>query len=353
VREKEDGPLMLLRQSQGRTDVGCPANLIEPFFVRRRLQRANLLIDPGDFVFSIRSQRLKCGRGKKEEGTKCFRRQRSNYFHVLKTDWLYYGGYSRGLHLKNFQAHFNSLPAVSIQLTASDGVLSSHAIRRSRDHESPQCFNLAMNQRQFVGAALITAAVVLFFTIVLRVNFESIENYLAANRLLAPLLFSLLMIVGILIAPIPTSPLTLMSAKLFGLWGGLVLCLSSATIGALIAFFIGRKLGNRFLLRYPHYRRLQHLLPSDATAFTVFVLRLPPSPIFDAVSYLAGLTPMPVWQFAVATFLGMIPVTATLCFAGSLVPGVWLWPLLAALILFAVIQLWRRTSHPPEKQTRL
>ena len=171
-----------------------------------------------------------------------------------------------------------------------------------------------------------------------------IESFLRRSGAAAPILFSLLMIVGILISPIPTSPLTIVSPKLFGLWGGMGVTLISATLGAAIAFAVARKLGDRFFVRFPQYRRVQGLLPRDATAFAIFLLRLPPSPTFDIVSYLAGLTKISVWQFMLATFLGMIPVTATLCLVGSVTPTVWLAPGFAALLLFWLMRLRKRTQ---------
>ena len=178
-------------------------------------------------------------------------------------------------------------------------------------------------------------------------NPEAVERGIRKAGWFAPIAFGALMVVGILFAPIPTSPLTLMSAKLFGLWGGLLLSLTSATLGAVAAFCISRKLGARFLLQYPQFQKLQHLLPPGTSAFAVFLLRLPPSPTFDAISYLAGLTPMKLWQFTVATFFGMIPVTATLCIAGEVLPSVWLWPFLAALLIFSGWAFWRKSRAKP------
>ncbi len=198
-----------------------------------------------------------------------------------------------------------------------------------------------MKTRKFIPV-LAVVALTLFFTLVVPVDAQRIEQFVKSSGWLAPVVFSLLMLLGILIAPIPTSPLTLMAPKLFGLWGGLLLSLASATVGATIAFFIARGLGHKCLDRYPGYRRLQHLLPPNATAFAVFLLRLPPSPTFDLVSYLAGLTEMSPWQFMLATFLGMIPVTATFCFVGAIVPGAWLWPFLIACGVFGALRLWRR-----------
>lgn len=192
-----------------------------------------------------------------------------------------------------------------------------------------------------IGLAVVLAAILWMLTLA---DFQpaSFESLLQRSGAGAPILFSLLMIIGILVSPIPTSPLTIISPKLFGLWGGLGLTLVSATLGATIAFLMARKLGERFFVRFPQYHRFRHLLPRDATAFAIFLLRLPPSPTFDLVSYLAGLTEISIGQFVAATFLGMIPVTATLCFVGSVTPTVWLVPAMAGLLLFGLVRLLKR-----------
>ena len=203
-----------------------------------------------------------------------------------------------------------------------------------------------MSRGKLVLIIAIALAVASMIWLVGRPDLQTVnlESLLQRSGAAAPVLFSLLMIVGILVSPIPTSPLTILSPKLFGVWGGLLITLTSATIGATMAFLIARKLGDKFFVRFPQYQRLQHVLPRNATAVAIFLLRLPPSPTFDLVSYLAGLTKVSVWQFMVATFLGMIPVTATLCLVGSVTPTVWLLPGLAALSVFWFVWFIRRNQ---------
>lgn len=198
-----------------------------------------------------------------------------------------------------------------------------------------------MRWKKVINATGSLILVFLFFVTAIHVDSEKIETLLRDSGLFAPILFSILMIAGVVVSPIPTSPLTLMSPKLFGVWGGMLITLTSATMGAAIAFCISRRLGERFMARYPSYRRFRHILPKDATAWAVFLLRLPPSPTFDVISYAAGLTNISLGQFMIATFLGMVPVVATLCFAGSILPETWLWPFVGAMLLFWVFRFWK------------
>lgn len=208
-----------------------------------------------------------------------------------------------------------------------------------------------MGWTKFLKAALVVVVLIAFFGTAIQIDLARFETWMRERGALGPVLFGLAMIIGIVISPIPTSPLTLISAKLFGVWGGMALSLVSATLGAFVAFYIARCLRDRFLSRYPDFVRWQRLLPQDATAMAVFLLRLPPSPAFDAVSYLSGLTRISPYHFGLATFLGMIPVTFTLCFFGAVLPSAWFWPLMAALALWGLLRLKRRKSVHLLKQT--
>ena len=49
----------------------------------------------------------------------------------------------------------------------------------------------------------------------------------------------------------------------------------------------------------------------------VFLTRLAPFLSFDAISYAAGLTPLAFWRFAIATLLGVTPISFLLAYGGD------------------------------------
>ena len=127
------------------------------------------------------------------------------------------------------------------------------------------------------------------------------------------------MAVAIVFSPIPSAPLALAAGAVYGHTWGTIYSLVGAEIGALIAFGLARWLGRPFVAgilpdslvgsepddgEEDRERRSQWLLAGG-----VFVARLFPFISFDAVSYLAGLTKLRPTLFAVATFVGMIPMT--------------------------------------------
>jgi len=133
-----------------------------------------------------------------------------------------------------------------------------------------------------------------------------------------PLLIVGLMALAIVLNPIPSAPIAMVSGAVFGhVWGTLYVVLG-AEIGALIAFTIARAFGYGLLHRLFGERvALGWLGSQNALTWMVFVSRLLPFVSFDLVSYGAGLTPLKAWRFALATLLGLIPASFLLAHFGG------------------------------------
>jgi uncharacterized membrane protein YdjX (TVP38/TMEM64 family) len=113
---------------------------------------------------------------------------------------------------------------------------------------------------------------------------------------LGPLAVIGLMIGAIVLSPIPSAPIALAAGAAYGHTWGTVYVLIGAEAGALIAFAIARLF---------------------ALMAIVFISRLLPFISFDVVSYAAGLTPLSLWRFVVATLAGIIPASFLLAHFGA------------------------------------
>ena len=173
----------------------------------------------------------------------------------------------------------------------------------------------------------ITGLVVLLFLVVLafpalQESYERVEHALADLPFpLAPLIYMLLMVVAILVSPIPSSPLVIMAGALFGPWLGMLYTLIGATLGAMAAFALARFfLYDTLKARLHSFSGYRTLQKTDERKLTLAIgmTRLLPQVSFDLISYAAGLTPVSMRAFALATFLGMIPLVALLSFFGAL-----------------------------------
>jgi len=174
------------------------------------------------------------------------------------------------------------------------------------------------NKLKIISLILLGIIAIAFFP-TLADYYMNLEPMLESLGSVGPFIYILLLIMAILIAPIPSAPLAIISGMVFGPLQAFIYTLIGATIGAVLAFTIAR-----FFLR-EHFKK--HFENNDFykkikgkknhnIAYIVFITRLMPQVSFDVVSYLAGLTGISIGIFALVTFFGMIPMVFILTFFG-------------------------------------
>ena len=121
------------------------------------------------------------------------------------------------------------------------------------------------------------------------------------------LLFVLVYAIGTVLF-MPGSVMTITGGLLFGLWLGTALSLTGATLGAVLAFLLGRYVGGDYLqTRFSgRTKKIIDGVNQQGWRFVAFVRLVPLFP-FNLVNYLFGMTRIPVWQYFLATWLCMLP----------------------------------------------
>jgi len=135
---------------------------------------------------------------------------------------------------------------------------------------------------------------------------------------LGPLLLIALMVLAIVFNPLPSAPVALAAGALYGHTLGTIYVVIGAELGAIIAFLISRTLGYGITGKHPLDARVFGRFRSqNALTAIVFVSRLVPFMSFDLMSYAAGLSALKFWRFALATLLGLMPVSFILAHMGD------------------------------------
>jgi uncharacterized membrane protein YdjX (TVP38/TMEM64 family) len=172
---------------------------------------------------------------------------------------------------------------------------------------------------KFSLLVLIVIIIISFFSQILELFMNS-EEFIRSYGSFAPLVYAFLIILGILIAPIPTSPLVIIAGALFGPWKAIIYTLMAATVGSTLAFLIGRFfLRNYFKNNFENHTLYKKLKGKNDKniAYSVFIFHLLPQVSFDLVSYLAGATSLNIFVYMLLTFTAMIPVVFILSFFGA------------------------------------
>jgi uncharacterized membrane protein YdjX (TVP38/TMEM64 family) len=182
-------------------------------------------------------------------------------------------------------------------------------------------------------------------------DLATIREHLRGFGPWAPMVAFALIQVQALLAPLPSVPVIYASGLLFGtLWGGL-LAWVSVLVSATLCFGLARWWGRPLVQRVasPTALRQADALFERYGVFAVLLGRLLPLTAFDLLSYVAGLTPMRLRPFLVATAIGMTPATFLMAAAGDL--GSASWGTLGAAVLgigaLAALAAWLRPRLAP------
>lgn len=137
-----------------------------------------------------------------------------------------------------------------------------------------------------------------------------LSDWFSSQGALGPVLLMLLMILAVVVGPIPTLPISAASGLVYGMFHGTVIAVVGALAGSLVAFYLARVLGRDAVHQKLENNPVFSARGSQRFLFiAVFLTRLIPLFSFALISYAAGVTAIHLWRYALATLLGMLPMT--------------------------------------------
>ena len=139
----------------------------------------------------------------------------------------------------------------------------------------------------------------------------ALRDWLATLGPWGPLVFVLIYIVAV-VAALPGAAITIAAGALFGSVAGVILVNIGATIGASLAFLIGRYFARdavaNWLAKSDTFQKLDRLTEEHG-AIIVALTRLVPIFPFNLLNYGFGLTKVPFWTYVFYTWLCTLPGT--------------------------------------------
>lgn len=165
-----------------------------------------------------------------------------------------------------------------------------------------------------------------------------------------PLAIIGLLALAIVLSPIPSAPIALAAGAAYGHTVGTLYVVLGAELGAVIAFAIARLAGEVTVQRWFGPQLSRTMNGSQTTLmWIVFFSRLMPFISFDMVSYAAGITPLHLWRFVIATLAGIVPASFLLAhFGAEMASGEYRRIATTLLLLGALsfgIALWKRHAQ--------
>lgn len=136
-------------------------------------------------------------------------------------------------------------------------------------------------------------------------DLDHIKEYLGGFAPWSQLVFFLLQLSSVILAPIPSNAMAMAGGACFGLWQGFGMTFCAVTLGSCLTFTLARILGQKWAMRLVSRKvsvRYQELLTRKRDTFLVLVFLFPFFPD-DIICILAGLTDIPAKRFVLIVLL--------------------------------------------------
>ncbi len=149
---------------------------------------------------------------------------------------------------------------------------------------------------------------------------DSLRSWLNRFGILQYLVFILLVSVQVILAVIPGGPYQVAGGYLYGTFLGSTLCVIGCSIGSIIVFLLVRRYGHRIIRLFIPEKSLEKarfITESKKCRLLLAVCFIIPGTPKDVISYIAGLTTIPLWQWLIICSFGRLPGILLSVFAGQ------------------------------------
>jgi len=172
------------------------------------------------------------------------------------------------------------------------------------------------------GVLLLAALVAAWFTLPIKELLDAFQQWIKELGAWGVAAFAGVYIVAVVLL-VPASALTLVAGLVFGAWG-FPLVVTSATIGASLAFLVARHLARdkvkQFAEQRPKLKAVNQAVAEDGWK-NVGLLRLSPLVPFNVQNYLFGVTEVGFYPYLATTLVGIMPGSLLYVLLGALGHG--------------------------------
>lgn len=149
---------------------------------------------------------------------------------------------------------------------------------------------------------------------------ERFRQWVEAQGVWAPLLFTGMIVLQVIVAVIPGEPLEIAAGYAFGALKGSLLCILGTFIGGMLVFLLVRRFGLKAVeIFFPaeKLRRLHFLQNERRLAMWVFLIFFLPGTPKDVMCCFVGLTAMPLRTWALISAVARLPSIITSTVGGN------------------------------------
>lgn len=189
--------------------------------------------------------------------------------------------------------------------------------------------------------------------------YGNLQQMVKTNFLQAALIYIVVMVIASVVLAVPGVTFAIIAGAIFGPWWGTLLCVLSATLGAIAAFLIGRFfLQDSLRDQIAKNRYISRLLFDKNTKNEMMVLmitRLVPLFPYNLQNFAYGITDISLGKYSLGTFVFMIPGVAmytvgTYALTGASNKLLYIGLTVAIVVAVMVLSKTLRKKYVPEEE---
>jgi len=210
--------------------------------------------------------------------------------------------------------------------------------------------------------AVVIAILVLSYVFGIGEKLAVLRGWIEALGTLGPVVF-ILIYAGAVVAALPGSAITIIAGAIFGSVLGVIVVSIASTVGAALAFLVGRYFARdaiaKWLSKRERFKKLDDLTEKHG-AIIVALVRIVPIFPFNIVNYGFGLTRVRFWTYVFWSWVCMLPgtvlyVVGTDAISQAIIQKRVPWPLIGVLIgvgilLVVLVKLARKRLHEEDQE---
>jgi uncharacterized membrane protein YdjX (TVP38/TMEM64 family) len=175
---------------------------------------------------------------------------------------------------------------------------------------------------------------------------QAVKGYIESWGSSAPLVFILIQVLQVMLAPVPGEVSGFVGGYLFGALNGFIYSSIGLAMGSAINFWIGRMLGNRFVRKMipaAQLNKLDQFISHQGIVVLLICFIFPGFPK-DYLCLFLGLTTLPFNIFILLAAVGRMPGTLMLSLQGNLLYRQNYWSL-GAILLICALAVWLAVKY--------
>ena len=177
---------------------------------------------------------------------------------------------------------------------------------------------------------------------------ENLQAYLEKAGVWMPIVYILLQFLQVVVLPIPSIVSTVAGIALFGPFKTMLFSLIGIIPASILAFFVGRKLGNKavsWMIGEETLKKWQKKLKGKDNLLLTVMFLLPVFPD-DVLCFVAGLSSMSTKYFLIMICISRILSVSATCYSFGFIPlnewwGILIWGILIALLAAAFLLVYK------------